>query len=220
MSAESGLRTFRDHGGLWEEHSIYDVATPEAWLRDQALVLRFYNQRRKQLLESNPNSAHLALVELEKKFKLTIITQNIDDLHERAGSTEVMHLHGELRKARSSVREDLLYDIDGWELKQGDLCEEGSQLRPHVVWFGEAVPMIPKAEEIVNSADLVIVIGTSLSVYPAAGLIHAATSGVPVILIDPGNPEMNKASDIYHIRKPAGEGVTQLMDLLMSLDQA
>ena len=143
MSAESGLRTFRDHGGLWEEHSIYEVATPEAWERDLDLVLRFYNERRRQLLDSAPNRAHVMLAELEKHFSLSIITQNIDDLHERAGSSDVIHLHGELRKARSTGIENKIYPIDGWKLNKGDLCDDGFQLRPHVVWFGEAVPMMP-----------------------------------------------------------------------------
>lgn len=220
MSAESGLRTFRDNGGLWEEHSIYEVATPEAWQRDQAMVLRFYNARRKQLLEVSPNLAHKALVELEEKYHVTIITQNIDDLHERAGSSEVIHLHGELRKARSTVNEDRLYDIPGWELKQGDLCDGGYQLRPHVVWFGEPVPMIPRAAEIVSTADLLLVIGSSLSVYPAAGLVHAVAAGIPVILIDPGDPDVDQAAHIHHVRKPAGEGVLELVMLLIGIDRA
>ena len=164
ISAESGIRTFRDSDGLWEEHRVEDVATYEAWQRDQALVLNFYNQRRKQLYEVKPNAGHLALVELEKKYDVRIITQNVDDLHEQAGSTKVLHLHGELKKVRSTVDESLVYDLEGWELKKGDLCEKGSQLRPHIVWFGEAVPMIEPAMELSAEADIFIVIGTSLNV--------------------------------------------------------
>lgn len=215
MSAESGLRTFRDNGGLWEEYSIYEVATPEAWARDQDLVLRFYNERRRQLLEVDPNPAHRALVELEAQYQVNIITQNIDDLHERAGSSEVLHLHGELRKSRSSFREDLIYDIEGGEIRRGDLCEEGHQLRPHVVWFGEAVPMIPVAAEVVASADILLVIGTSLSVYPAAGLVHEVRSGTPVILVDPGEPEGIRIPNLYHIKEKAGAGVPALVRQLM-----
>lgn len=215
MSAESGLRTFRDNGGLWEQYSIYEVATPEAWARDQAMVLRFYNERRRQLLDVRPNQAHLALARLEKAFAVEVVTQNIDDLHERAGSSSVLHLHGELRKARSSIREDLIYDIDGWEIREGDLCEAGHQLRPHVVWFGEPVPMMFKASEIVRSADLLLVIGSSLSVYPAAGLVQEVSAGTPTVLIDPGAPEVYPAPDLYHLKKPAGEGVVWLTDQLL-----
>lgn len=215
MSAESGLRTFRDNGGLWEEYSIYEVATPEAWARDQDLVLRFYNERRKQLIGAVPNTAHHALVKLEEHFEVDIVTQNIDDLHERAGSDRVLHLHGELRKARSSQKDDLIYDIEGWELKRGDRCELGSQLRPHVVWFGEPVPMIPQATNIVAAADLLLVIGSSLSVYPAAGLVHAVRPGTPVVLVDPGDPEVSAGPDLYHINKQAAEGVSGLVDQLI-----
>ena len=174
ISAESGIRTFRDSGGLWEEHRIEDVATPEAWQRNQELVLEFYNQRRKQLYDCNPNAGHYALVKLEEKYDVQIITQNVDDLHERAGSTKVLHLHGELKKARSTTNPELIYDIKGWELKKGDKCERGSQLRPHIVWFGEEVPNIVTAAQISSKADIYIVIGTSLNVYPAAGLMSYA----------------------------------------------
>ncbi len=220
MSAESGLRTFRDNGGLWEEYSIYEVATPEAWQRDPDLVLRFYNERRKQLLEVKPNTAHEALAELEAYFEISIVTQNVDDLHERAGSSEVLHLHGELMKARSTGNEARIYDIEGCELNMGDLCEDGFQLRPHVVWFGEPVPMMPKAEKIVNKADLLLVIGSSLSVYPAAGLVHAGSPGTPVILIDPGSPEVSTGLNFHHIQKPAGQGVAEFIRLLLGKDQA
>jgi NAD-dependent deacetylase len=184
ISAESGLKTFRDMGGLWEKYDVTEVASPIAWQRNRELVLRFYNERRKQLLESHPNGAHLRLAELEKYFDVHIITQNVDDLHERAGSSNVFHLHGELRKARSTSNPALTYTIKGWELKEGDVCEEGSQLRPHVVWFGEAVPAIPEAIEIAKSADIFLVIGTSLNVYPAAGIIDYISADIPLYLID------------------------------------
>lgn len=189
MSAESGLKTFRDNGGLWENHRVEEVATPEAWETNPELVLAFYNDRRRALLEAKPNEGHLALARLEKKFDVSIVTQNIDDLHERAGSTRVLHLHGELLKARSTIDPDLIYPIDGWELRIGDLCERGSQLRPHVVWFGEAVTAMPAAAEIVARADILIVVGTSLSVYPAAALAWLAPENALRVLIDPQPPE-------------------------------
>lgn len=185
MSAESGVKTFRDHDGLWENHRIEEVATPEAWERDWSLVLRFYNERRKGVLEAEPNAGHRILAQWEREYQVSIVTQNVDDLHERAGSTGVLHLHGELRKARSTADPDLVYPIEGWELKEGDLCERGSQLRPHIVWFGEMVPMMPIAEEIVRTADILIVVGTSLQVYPAASLVWAAPPQARCILIDP-----------------------------------
>ena len=165
MSAESGLNVFRGSGGLWEEYNIYEVATPEAWARDHAMVLEFYNKRRKQMLETSPNPAHFALPALEEKYDVQIITQNIDDLHERAGSKKILHLHGIITKSRSTVDPSLTYDIDSWELKLGDLCEKGSQLRPHIVWFGEAVPNMGIATELTEQADILIIIGTSLNVY-------------------------------------------------------
>jgi len=185
MSQESGIRTFRDSDGLWEEYRVEEVATPEAWHKNPELVQRFYNERRKQLLESKPNAGHIGIAKLEDQFEVHIITQNIDDLHERAGSTNVIHLHGELKKARSSVDPSLIYDIDGWELKMGQKCAKGSQLRPHIVWFGEAVPAIAEAIPMVEQADIFVVIGTSLNVYPAAGLINYAKKDVPIFLIDP-----------------------------------
>ncbi|MEI6889858.1 MAG: SIR2 family NAD-dependent protein deacylase [Bacteroidales bacterium] len=214
VSAESGISTFRDSNGLWEQHRIEDVATPEAWEKDPVLVMNFYNLRRKQLLEVEPNAAHYALAELEKTYKVEIITQNVDDLHERAGSTNVLHLHGELKKARSMVNPELIYDIKGWELKFGDLCEKGSQKRPHIVWFGEAVPNIMPATAIIRSADIVMVIGTSLKVYPAAGLLQYAPSSAVKYLIDP------EASPDYHvrnlqiIREKASVGVPKLVKKL------
>lgn len=214
MSAESGLRTFREMGGLWEEYDVYEVASPGGWAKDQDLVLRFYNERRKQLLETSPNRGHHALVELEKNFDVTIVTQNVDDLHERAGSSKILHLHGELRKSQSTADPDLVYDIDGWELNRGDLCEKGSQLRPHVVWFGEAVPAIEDAAEIVSRADLLVIIGTSMNVYPAAGLINYVRELTPIYLIDPNEVTVAGYSGIHVIQKGAGEGVDELIKLL------
>jgi len=215
MSQESGIRTFRDSDGLWEEYNVSEVATPQAWAKNPELVMRFYNDRRKQLLESKPNAGHIGLVPLEKLFDVHIITQNIDDLHERAGSTHVLHLHGELKKARSTVDETLIYDIDGWELKFGDLCEKGSQLRPHIVWFGEAVPAIEEAMAIVQRADVFVVIGTSMNVYPAAGLINYVRKGVPIFLIDPKPVEV--FTDVTVISEKAGKGVAILTKKLEKL---
>jgi NAD-dependent deacetylase len=187
ISAESGLKTFRDSGGLWEGYNVYDVATPEAWKRNPEMVQKFYNERRKAVLEARPNPAHLALVELEQKFDVSIITQNIDDLHERAGSANVLHLHGLITRSQSDKNPSLTYDINGWELCMGETCELGSQLRPHVVWFGEAVPMIEKAAALCYDADIFIVIGTSLQVYPAAGLVDIVPSDASKFLIDLNN---------------------------------
>ena len=215
MSAESGLKTFRDSDGLWENHNVYDVATPEAWERDPEMVLKFYNDRRKQVRVAKPNKAHVALGKLEQKYNVSIITQNIDDLHERAGSTHVIHLHGEVNKARSSVDSGLVYELDHWEMKMGDTCEKGSQLRPHIVWFGEAVPMIEKAIPIVEMADVVMVIGTSLSVYPAAGLLNYATSSSQKYYIDPKGYEGDNHYPIEMIKETAGVGVPRLVDQLL-----
>ena len=215
ISAESGLRTFRDSNGLWEEHRVEDVATFDAWQRNQALVLEFYNQRRKQLFEVKPNAGHLALAELEKKYDVQIITQNVDDLHEQAGSTKVLHLHGELKKVRSTMDENLVYTLDGWELKKGDLCEKGSQLRPHIVWFGEAVPMIEPAMELSSEADIFIVIGTSLNVYPAASLVYYVNKSTPVYLIDPHAEMLSGVNNLTVIRETAGRGVPKLVKQLM-----
>ncbi|MCF8378554.1 MAG: NAD-dependent deacylase [Bacteroidales bacterium] len=206
VSAESGLRTFREMGGLWEEYDVYEVASPEGWAANQDLVLRFYNERRKQLLNAQPNKAHKVLASLEDKFDVQIITQNVDNLHERAGSTKVLHLHGELLKSRSTIDPDLIYDIDGWELKKGDTCEKGSQLRPHIVWFGEAVDKIPEAAEFVKQADIFLVIGTSLNVYPAAGLIDFVKSSTEIYLIDPN--EVAPIRREYHfIQDTATRGI-------------
>lgn len=205
MSAESGLGTFRDNGGLWEQHNVYDVATPEAFQRNPELVLRFYNDRRRQLGEVKPNFAHQALAQLEQTHRVSIITQNIDDLHERAGSTQVLHLHGELTKARSTADSALIYDIGYAPITRDDRCALGSPLRPHVVWFGELVPMIESAVTVVSQADYLLVIGTSLQVYPAAGLVAYAAPGVPITVIDPGEPTQVEGAEV--IRKTACEGI-------------
>ncbi len=215
ISRESGLQTFRDGDGLWNNHRIEDVATYEAWEANQALVLDFYNQRRKQLLEVQPNTAHFALKELEEKFDVQIITQNVDDLHERAGSSNILHLHGELRKVRSTVNPKIVFELEGWELKKGDLCSEGSQLRPHIVWFGEAVPMFDEAVRITKTADILMVIGTSLNVYPAAGLIHYSRPQCPAYLIDPGDFSFHHNPNIEHIQKAATVGVPQIVHQLL-----
>lgn len=210
ISAESGIKTFRDADGLWEEYKVTDVATPEAWERDPALVLNFYNQRRKQLLEVQPNAGHLALVEAEQWFEILIITQNIDDLHERAGSQKVLHLHGQLRLAQSSKNPADVYPIVGWELKMGDLAKDGSQLRPHVVWFGEEVPNIGLSVELVQSADYFAVIGSSLNVYPAASLGAYAPLGCPFFLVDP-QPVATSSKDVRFIQAPASTGTPELI---------
>ena len=191
LSAESGLRTFRDNDGLWENHRIEDVATPEAWMRNRGLVLRFYNERRKALLGAQPNEGHRIIAGWEKTHRVTVITQNVDDLHERAGSTRVIHLHGELMKARSTADPSLVHTLSDWEMKEGDLCEKGSQLRPHIVWFGEEVPLMPQAEALTATADVLVVVGTSLQVYPAAGLATAAPRGARRVLVDPNPPHVD-----------------------------
>lgn len=215
MSAESGINTFRDHNGLWENHRVEDVATPEAWQKDPALVNEFYNQRRKQLMEVKPNAGHLALVELEKNFDVQIITQNVDDLHERAGSKNVLHLHGELKKVRSSVDPDLIFELENWELKIGDLCPKGSQLRPHIVWFGEYVPMIETAIEMASQADILVVIGTSMAVYPAASLVHYVNNEIPKYYIDPKAFPISGINNLQIIQEKAGIGVKMLMEKLL-----
>ncbi len=215
MSAESGVKTFRDSDGLWNNYRIEEVASPIAWERDPEMVLEFYNQRRRQLFEVEPNAGHRALVRLEEKYNVQIITQNVDDLHERAGSSNVLHLHGELKKARSTVDPNLVYTLDHWELKLGDKCEKGSQLRPHIVWFGESVDMIGPAIEIISDADMVIVIGTSMIVYPAAGLLHYVKDEVPKYYIDPKAFQVHGVANLEIIPKKAGEGVPHLVDQLL-----
>lgn len=218
MSAESGIKTFRDSDGLWENYRIEDVATPQAWQKDRALVLDFYNQRRAQCLQAKPNAAHLALAALEQQFKVSIITQNIDNLHERAGSKNVMHLHGELMKSRSTIDASLVYDIDGADLKLNDHCEKGSQLRPHIVWFGEAVPMMDVACRIASKADIFVVIGSSLVVYPAAGLLEYAPIAIPKFIIDPVVPNVNYIENITAIEATAVKGMSKLMKHLEQFD--
>lgn len=214
MSAESGIKTFRDNDGLWEEYDVMDVATPEAWARDMEMVNRFYNERRKQLYSCEPNRGHLGLAELEDNFIVNIITQNVDDLHERAGSSNVLHLHGELKKVRSSINPTLISDLDGWEVKIGDRCSDGSQIRPHIVWFGEDVPEIANAIPIVESADIVVIIGTSMAVYPAANLINYAHSDCEIYLIDPQKPDMKFNDIVTHIEEGASRGVEILKGIL------
>jgi NAD-dependent deacetylase len=215
ISAESGIRTFRDSGGLWEEYAIEEVATPEGWKKNPGLVLEFYNKRRRQLDEVVPNAAHLALAELEKHFPVCIITQNVDDLHERAGSGRILHLHGELRKARGEKFPDQVIDIGSADIQLGDTCPRGSQLRPHIVWFGEEVPMINDAAEIVRRATHLLVIGTSLNVYPAAGLAFEAPYGAEKILIDPDGFDADLFHRFRHIREQAGKGVPQIVGELI-----
>lgn len=216
ISAESGIGTFRDANGLWRKHRMEEVASPIAWANDMDLVLEFYNLRRKQLFEVEPNEGHKAIVDLEKHFDVDVITQNVDDLHERAGSSRVLHLHGELKKMRSSVDESLVYEMDGWELKRGDLCKKGSQLRPHIVWFGEAVPAMGKAVEIVRQADQLIVVGTSLVVYPAAGLLDFAPQGIPVYYVDPNANQLSYKEGVECIAEMAGSGLPKLVKELIS----
>jgi len=215
MSAESGIKTFRDSGGLWEEYNIMDVATPEAWERNRGLVLDFYNQRRKQVIQAAPNAAHLALVRLEEKYRVDIITQNIDDLHERAGSAGVLHLHGEIRKSRSSRYANLVYDIEGWEIREGEVCEKGFQLRPHIVWFGEIVPEMERAIDIVAKADFFVVIGSSLEVYPAASLVNYAPADAKKFLVDPKAQALPGIKNLEIINKGAAEAVPALVDKLL-----
>jgi len=216
ISAESGIKTFRGSDGLWENHKVTDVATPEAWQRDPELVLRFYNQRRKQIRQAQPNKAHHALVDLEKGFNVNIITQNIDDLHERAGSTNVMHLHGEINQSRSSIDESLIYDVRDVEMKMGELCELNSQLRPNIVWFGEAVPMIEQAIPLMDKADIIIVIGTSLQVYPAAGLLDFAQPNTKVYNIDPNSTMDSTDNNLTIIKQNAGIAAPQLVQQLLN----
>lgn len=208
MSAESGLKTFRDSNGLWEGHDVMEVASPEGFSRNPALVLEFYNQRRRQLLEVKPNRAHFALSAFEKNHKVSIVTQNVDDLHERAGSTSVLHLHGELFKVRSTQFQS---DVQYWkkDLNIGDLCQRGHQLRPHIVWFGEAVPLLQKAISICEDADLIIIIGTSMQVYPAAHLIHYAKSSAKIYYIDP-NPAPVEHPQVTVIAEAATSGIKKI----------
>ncbi len=215
VSAESGLKTFREMGGLWEQYNVADVASPAGWEKNMDLVLRFYNERRRQLVRSNPNPGHIALVELEKYFDVQIITQNVDDLHERAGSKHVVHLHGELKKAQSTFSPKLIYEIEGTDLNPGDLCEMGHQLRPYVVWFGEPVPKMNDAIASCQKADIFLVVGTSLNVYPAASLIDYIPENCPVFIIDPNKVNTNVHKDYIFIREKAGPGLQSLKEKLI-----
>ena len=214
MSAESGIATFRDGDGLWERHRVEDVATPEAFARDPELVLRFYNARRSGVLAAQPNAGHRALADFEQEMQVTIVTQNIDDLHERAGSSDVLHLHGEITKARGVMDDEHLIDLEGADIELGDLCPRGSQLRPHVVWFGEAVPMLEPAAALVAQADFLLVVGTSLQVYPAASLMHWAPGHVPRWLVDP-SPPADLPTSVQAIAEGAGSGIAKALQAIL-----
>ncbi len=215
ISAESGIATFRDAGGLWEGYKVEDVATPEAWRKDPALVLDFYNQRRKKALEVKPNRGHEILAELENHFEVTVITQNVDNLHERAGSSKVLHLHGSLFESRSTLNPKLIYPINGSELNIGDTCERGSQLRPNIVWFGEAVPMMEVAADVAAHADVFLVVGTSMVVYPAAGLIDYVPDFVKKYVVDPKKPEIMHVPNLEFIAEKASVGMERVRKLLL-----
>ena len=217
ISAESGVPTFRDADGLWEGYDVMDVATPEGWNKNPALVLEFYNQRRKTALSVKPNRGHEILAELEQDFDVTIITQNVDDLHERAGSSNVIHLHGSLFESRSTFDETCVYKIQGWELNIGDMCEKGYQLRPNIVWFGELVPMIKVAAAEAAKADFFVVAGTSLLVYPAAGLVHYVHYDVPKFVVDPKLPEMGNVPLTTMIAEKASIGMEIVKAKLLEL---
>ncbi len=217
MSAESGIKTFRDSGGLWEEFKIEDVATPEAWLKNPSLVLDFYNQRRQQIIKAEPNEGHKIIASWEKRFDVQVITQNIDDLHEKAGSKNVLHLHGEIMKSRSSSDERLIYQIKNGKIELGEKCAKGSQLRPFIVWFGEMVPKIEEAGEITSVADIFVTVGTSLAVYPAAGLVDAAPPAIPKYLVDPGVFNIGYIENLLHIQEKASTGLKILERELFKL---
>ncbi len=217
ISAESGLATFRGSDGLWEGHRIEDVATPEGWANNPALVLDFYNQRRAAARAAQPNAGHLALAALEDQFEVVVITQNVDDLHERAGSTTVLHLHGKLLESRSSRYEELVYPMSSDHIKVGELCERGHQLRPNIVWFGEAVPMMERAMAEVSTADALLVVGTSLQVYPAAGLVEYVPRTAPIYIIDPGRPPVSARARLHFVTEPATIGVPRVAQELREL---
>ncbi|RSK50348.1 SIR2 family NAD-dependent protein deacylase [Hymenobacter rigui] len=210
ISAESGLATFRASDGLWENHRIEEVATPEGWARNPALVLEFYNQRRAAARAAQPNAGHRALAELEQDFEVVIVTQNVDDLHERAGSSRVIHLHGQLFESRSSRHEELVYPMHSDRIELGELCERGHQLRPNIVWFGEAVPLLELAAHEATTADVFLVVGTSLQVYPAAGLVDYVRRGTPIYIIDPSRPPVSSRPNLHFITEPATVGVPQV----------
>ena len=218
ISAESGIATFRGSNGLWEGHDVTKVASPQGWQQDRELVLEFYNQRRRQMVKCHPNAGHKALADLEQYFDVQIITQNIDDLHERAGSTKILHLHGEILYARSTLDPKLLYLLDGGkDIVVGDKCERGSQLRPHIVWFGEDVTEFQKAVGLSQEADVYLVVGTSLVVYPANTLVTYAPKGTPVYIVDPNKPDMVSGSKYRFIEEPATTGMAKIMKELIAL---
>lgn len=217
VSADSGLSTFRDADGLWANYKIEDVCTPEALKRNRALVVEFYNKRRKELLSVKPNAAHYAIAELEKHFDVEVVTQNVDNLHERAGSTRVTHLHGELMKLRSERNQELIVPIEGWEQTLDARAEDGALLRPHIVFFGESVPMFDRATQLAAEAELMIVVGTSLAVYPAAMLVRYAKAGVPIYVVDPGTPDTSLIRNpLTHIKARAAEGMPELVNKLLA----
>ncbi|NBV85982.1 MAG: NAD-dependent deacylase [Verrucomicrobia bacterium] len=217
LSAESGLPTFRSSDGLWEGHRIEDVATPEAWQRNPQLVLDFYNERRKKAQDVRPNRGHELIAELEESFEVSIITQNVDDLHEKAGSSNVLHIHGSLFESRSTRDESLVYPIKHWEMKLGDTCEKGHQLRPNIVWFNESVPLLDRACEVTSSADAFVVVGTSLQVYPAAGLIHLLPRSVPKFLVDPNLPSVAGVQRLECFAESASTGMAKVRDRLVAI---
>lgn len=215
ISAESGIATFRDSGGLWEGYRVEDVATPEGWRKDPVLVLDFYNQRRKKAIEVKPNHGHEIIAELQKEFDVSVVTQNVDNLHERAGSKKVIHLHGSLFESRSTKDESLVYPIKGSELKWGDTCEKGSQLRPNIVWFGEAVPLMEIATDLAASADIFVVVGTSMVVYPAAGLINYVPKKVPKFIVDPNTPAVSGFNNVEFITDIASIGMEKVRQKIL-----
>jgi NAD-dependent deacetylase len=217
ISAESGVPTFRDSNGLWEGHDVMDVASPQGWHRNQELVLDFYNQRRKKALEVTPNRGHEIIAELEQHFEVTVVTQNVDDLHERAGSTNVIHLHGSLFESRSTVDETLIYPIKGWELKSGDCCEKGSQLRPNIVWFGEMVPLMEVAARHASHADIFLIVGTSMVVYPAAGLINYVQYETIKYVVDPKLPDIPTMPYLKMIEDKASTGMERVRRELLEM---
>jgi NAD-dependent deacetylase len=217
VSAESGIATFRDSGGLWEGHRVEEVATPEGWQKNPLLVLDFYNQRRKKAREVKPNRGHEIIAELEHYMDVSVVTQNVDDLHERAGSSQVIHLHGSLFESRSTRDGTLVYPIKGWELKWGDLCEKGSQLRPNIVWFGEPVPLMDKAVELASKADVFVVVGTSMVVYPAASLIHYVHKKALKYLVDPAAPQISGVSGIEVIKEVASVGMESVKRRILKI---
>lgn len=216
ISAESGIPTFRDADGLWEGYDVMEVATPQGWQKNPALVLEFYNQRRKRALEVVPNRGHEILAALEEHFDVVIVTQNVDNLHERAGSSHVIHLHGSLFESRSTCDEQLVYPINGWELRLGELCERGSQLRPNIVWFGEMVPLMEVAARHAREADIFLVVGTSMAVYPAAGLIDYVPYDSPRIIVDPRIPDVKGIIPVHKFQEKASTGMEKVRDLVMT----